>query len=305
MVWMFHVKHLQDERKGASNEKEENRVPSDDGPSFNPDDTIYGLDLYASGLVVIRRHGGRVSPNGGERSNITKFTSKARAKMLATIINSEVKMMSMITLTYGIESPVSGKAAKEHLRRFLQELRRKYDAEYFWFLEFQKRGSPHFHILCDVQCVDFMDRLWLAGCWLRILSLSDERKYSRISDRSVRCLSDDMYAVAAHKKTWQDVNSKDGAVRYTAKYALKTQQKCVPKQYLNVGRFWGCSRGVRVGLDVSLEIRDISAPVIRELLTSEGHAASSFDYLPTYLFGCSSLSLDSDVIIEMSGATDI
>jgi len=40
------------------------------------------------------------------------------------------------------------------------------------------------------------------------------------------------------------LRKQDGARRYAVKYAGKMKQKHVPKDFRNVGRFWGCSRAV-------------------------------------------------------------
>jgi len=41
------------------------------------------------------------------------------------------------------------------------------------------------------------------------------------------------------------IRKPDGAIRYAAKYCSKKSQKVVPPGYKNVGRFWGCSRGIK------------------------------------------------------------
>jgi hypothetical protein len=90
-----------------------------------------------------------------------------------------------------------------------------------WFLEFQKRGAPHIHVLMgkDVE----IDREWFASTWFRIVGSNDAKHYR----------------VHLHAKQWQKVYSEDGCERYVAKYAHKTFQKVVPEGFENVGRFWG------------------------------------------------------------------
>ena len=64
------------------------------------------------------------------------------------------------------------------------------------------------------------------------------------------------------------------------KYALKPYQKVVPVQYINVGRFWGCSTNVipdKVVSDI-----DVTDEEIRALLGD--NPIAEWDVLPKYIF---------------------
>jgi hypothetical protein len=86
---------------------------------------------------------------------------------------------------------------------------------------------------------------WVAKRWYKIVNSGDE-KHLLAGTRVER------------------IRKPDGAARYCLKYAYKCEQKAVPEQYRNVGRFWGCSRDVtpekpRVIELSELEIRGILA----------------------------------------------
>jgi hypothetical protein len=147
----------------------------------------------------------------------------------------------MVTLTYPNGWCLDGAEHKNQLRRFLQEVQRAYkrkfekqvDLEYdeeteryikpntkhsaFWFLEFQKRGAPHFHIFLN-WCPDMY---WVSKKWFEIVG------------------SDDPSHALAGTRTETLKKGRAGTISYASKYAAKADQKVVPEQYLNVGRFWG------------------------------------------------------------------
>jgi hypothetical protein len=87
----------------------------------------------------------------------------------------------------------------------------------FWFLEFQKRGAPHFHLLTT----DFYSYRRCQMLWYAIVNSGDSK----------------------HLKAGVRVETlkrgKKGMISYAKKYARKQEQKEVPPDYLNVGRFYG------------------------------------------------------------------
>jgi hypothetical protein len=131
----------------------------------------------------------------------------------------------MVTLTYPGFFESDGAIVKEHLKRFLQELRRHYIRSHsddgshssFWFLEFQSRGAPHFHIFTTWSG----DKDWTARTWYRIVG-SDDNRHLVAGTR--------VETIRAGRK---------GTIAYASKYAAKAEQKEVPENYDNVGRFWG------------------------------------------------------------------
>lgn len=152
----------------------------------------------------------------------------------------------MVTLTYGTEYPRDGAEVKYHLRRFLEECKREHGRERarretahatdspnvhflredkkliaafsaFWFLEFQDRGAPHFHIFCTWA----PSKEWIAKRWAGILK-DDTGRVEKAGTR-----------VEYLRK------GRGGTISYAMKYAAKQGQKECPEQFKNVGRFWG------------------------------------------------------------------
>jgi hypothetical protein len=83
------------------------------------------------------------------------------------------------------------------------------------------------------------------------------------------------------KKVWENVRSTDGAIRYVLSYALKPYQKTVPRDYRNVGRFWGLSSGVGPGPGADFSARESE---VRELMIELGRDLGNMEVLPKYLF---------------------
>lgn len=158
-----------------------------------------------------------------KRSKIVEFTMDSRRKLAFTAANTEVNFTHMVTLTYPKEFETDGKMVKVHLNRFLSWLRAKVEGvEYLWFLEFQKRGAPHYHILINRA----INKAEISIRWYKAVG------------------SFDVNHLCAGTRI-ERVREEDGARRYAVKYAMKMEQKRVPAEYRNVGRFWGNSKGVK------------------------------------------------------------
>lgn len=166
---------------------------------------------------------------GTKRGEVTQFSAGACARMRRYLRTSLSSYTFFVTLTYPAFYPSDGRTVKNHLRRFCQEVfrRRKRlgfftkNDSIFWFLEFQARGAPHFHLFTTMA----IEKDWLSSTWFRIVN-SDDDKHLRAGTQ--------IQAIRA---------GRGGVCAYAAKYAAKSNQKEVPKEYLNVGRFWGiCGR---------------------------------------------------------------
>jgi hypothetical protein len=134
----------------------------------------------------------------------------------------------MYTLTYPCGFPSNGVEVKKHLKEFLRRLKRtavtngfdqdRYSA--FWFLEFQERGAPHFHIFCNYY---ERNKQWISKQWYEIVGSEDHRH------------------MLAGTRVERIRSGRGGTASYAKKYAQKQEQKIVPNGYDNVGRFWGIS----------------------------------------------------------------
>jgi hypothetical protein len=204
---------------------------------------VVGFKVYRKDIVPVRKAWEPNQPEVSERGLITELSRKSLQKLCLYASNSPVDCRSFITLTYPKDYPCDGKEVKRHLNLILTALRKRIGKfSYLWFLEFQRRGAPHFHIFCGYELpaplcpmrretgrrvkevrVNWEHQDWLCDRWFEIVDSGDE-KHRRVG------------------AAWEVVEKPDGMARYVAKEAYKTFQKVVPKDYQNVGRFWGTSR---------------------------------------------------------------
>lgn len=190
-----------------------------------------------------------------------------------------------MTLTYGVDYPLSGRKVKRDLNRMLTRLRQVYpDIEYVWFLEFQRRGAPHVHILTSLDGPDDTARWWYAGLWANIACNGLNCPYDALEVYNGRLIQGArLHTLESvrwwhnRQRAWEQIRVREGAARYAAKYALKPYQKKVPKEYTDVGRFWGASRNLSMG-DGDMVYG--SEAEIREFLELKGRNFDGFDVLP-------------------------
>lgn len=192
---------------------------------------IVGVELYKTD-VVVRRQGLQKEPPQVTRGRVTHFSKKSRQRLAFVASNTDVVFRTMVTLTYPKEYPSDGKTVKAHLRRFLDWFQKETGGcDYLWFLEFQARGAPHFHVLTDWPMP--RDRgnkvLW----------------YAKVAQRWYDiCDTGDPLHLQAGTRT-ETLRTSDGGARYAVKYAQKMKQKAVPPEYQDVGRFWGHTTRVK------------------------------------------------------------
>lgn len=193
--------------------------------------TVVAVQVYRNDVVVVR-NGRGPDVVDAPRGEIAYFSRKSRQRLAFVAANTDVVFKTMITLTYPREYPSDGRSVKRHFNAFLTWLRRECGKpSYLWFLEFQRRGAPHIHLLVDWPLPlrrkpKSQFRFRVSATWYRLVASGDPRHLAA-GTRSER------------------IRLPDGAARYAVKYAHKMEQKTVPKGYRNIGRFWGCSRDVR------------------------------------------------------------
>lgn len=243
---------------------------------------IIGQHYHCSGNVVY------VAPTGcsaysdrrGCRSGIANFSLGSAKRMRKYLRSCVAEYKTMLTLTYPQNFTTDGKESKEHLRRFVQELKRKVARDNFgvipegyscfWFLEFQERGAPHYHLLLTTA----VDKKWVAETWFRIVDSGDRKHLS-----------------AGTRAEWLRAGRR-GTMAYAIKYANKNSQKVVPENFKNVGRFWGVSGnpGVKAAdytlNEENLKVADVKAAVdLFEKVMKLGVAAGEIE-LKTDKNGC-------------------
>lgn len=174
----------------------------------------------------------RTSSGPSRRGDVTGFSKDSRNRLRRYLLRCEARYRNFCTLTYPADYPHDGVIVKRHLKELL---RRMYwlaqgmgYAERWsciWFLEFQERGAPHFHLFDSLLLLGRKDvetvRVWVKRNWFEIVGSGDNRHL--------------------HAGTQYDrfMEGRVGAVAYAMKYAAKLEQKVVPPDFKNVGRFWG------------------------------------------------------------------
>jgi hypothetical protein len=127
----------------------------------------------------------------------------------------------MGTLTYPCEFPTNGEKCKRDIECLSKRYERMVDHDpsfsFFWFLEFQQRGAPHFHFFCTHE----IDKSDLSRWWFEIVGSGDERHL--LAGTGIEFIR----------------SGRHGTCSYASKYAAKHEQKVVPANFQNVGRFWG------------------------------------------------------------------
>lgn len=155
-----------------------------------------------------------------KRGKISRLTRKSVSRLKFFARNLPASFRYMATLTYPSEFPCDGRVAKRHLDLFLKCFKRKYpNRNYFQTLEFQDRGAPHFHILFDCP----INAVWASKTWHRIVGSED------IHHLTFGCRVDVI---------------KKNVASYLSDYIKKMDQKTVPEEYIEVGRFWSCSKNI-------------------------------------------------------------
>jgi len=124
---------------------------------------------------------------------------------------------------------MNGRELKADLNNFLTQLRYLAKKEgrkiyYLWVLEFQKRGAPHFHLLLSVP-PDRKLQFQIAKIWHRIAGHG----------------SADHLAWHLRPGNFLNWDTRPG---YLTKYLEKADQKNVPYEFEEIGRFWGASRNL-------------------------------------------------------------
>ena len=267
-------------------------MPKQDADFINTCFPIVKVGIYKNGCFKLYRKSllqTSYTPPGGD--SVKTLSKKSLANLIWTINASDIEFKSMLTLTYPKDFPANGATVKEDLRIFNQWLRARLDTEILWFLEFQTRGAPHFHILLQTDCITpelrrdvamqwtkrIIESNWFMACFRQF---ADGKEVNFLwQDYKTHCMRIANFNMRV--ECWELAKSQKGLRNYAAKYAAKQYQKDVPKMYTEVGRFWGCSKGVR---PIEQNIVDTCEDDIRKLLESTDHKAEKWDVLPQLIF---------------------
>lgn len=190
-----------------------------------------GLQISKHGhLVVIgtrTRLSSAIRPSFANRGDVREFSRSSAVRLRRYLRGTLAEYRVLITLTYPHNEGMDGGRAKRDLKCFMQRLARYQEGKLsghmpcdygsFWFLEFQQRGSIHFHIFTT----HYVPKEWVSKSWYEIVGSEDERH------------------LQAGTRTELIRSGRYGVCAYAAKYAAKHEQKVVPADFGWVGRFWG------------------------------------------------------------------
>ncbi len=235
----------------------------------------YGNGCYET----IRQCKGKINGRRPERGKIKMQSKKSLLRLMFLMHATHLKFRSMLTLTYPKQFPNNGAVVKSDIGAMIQKARRA-NYNYLWFLEFQKRGAPHIHVLFDAGIITPKMRVDFGLYWTTRIALSDwflelcpPGAYTQEVIK--------MAKFNTHHSTWETIRDPNGARNYVAKYASKERQKKVPKKYQDVGRFWGSTRALRPpGVEF-----DVTEDEIEQWLVDHGHPAADYYLVPRYLWG--------------------
>lgn len=215
---------------------------------FNANFPVVGFWIFPGGIMVTRECAldSLKDLRTGRRQRVTSLSPRSLYRLALLATSAEIKWKSFLTLTYGPNFVLDGSKVKYHLNFLLTKLKRSYGPfDFLWFLEFQSRGAPHFHIFTTLAAPNGPQRRKFAKEWANIVEPGNWAYERLLWAEGEACYlgeqhtNDAVVSVHSHKAAWEAIKSENGVARYVAKYATKLSQKYVPRAYRNVGRFWG------------------------------------------------------------------
>lgn len=250
---------------------------------------VVEIVIYNGGVIV--RRGCNLNLNRAnylhERGKITLVSKRSLNKLALLVRGSPVTFLSLMTLTYGQNYPLSGRKAKKDLNHFLVASKRAFGKyEHIWVLEFQERGAVHFHIATTLDAPNVLQREIFARIWADISTpygwpyCQVEWDGKRLRPGNVLETNQAVFDVHMHERYWEAVKKKDSLHHYFAKYCTKIRQKRVPIWYADVGRFWAASEGVRLPDGTEFPATEEH---VRELASLYGRDLSGWQVLPKVL----------------------
>lgn len=256
---------------------------------FNAVNPVVGVYKLGNGCYTVKRKNllqGELKR--GERKVISMFTKKSLMRLIQTMECTDIQFKSMITLTYPNDYPTNLADVKMDLKVYCQWLRRNFDTEYLWFLEFQKRGAPHIHVLTQIAELTPTMRANAGLKWTERIANSDwftsffVGVFDGVVDyQQYRAEVLKMAKFNTHHKFWELEKKPRGLHHYAVWYAAKISQKEAPPDVYNLGRYWGCSKAVKLPEG---ELLCMDESQLRELLQVVGHKLSDAEIIPKILF---------------------
>jgi len=197
--------------------------------------TRYQLHIYEHSIRFIfeQRPPSHKNLNPGKRGEVAEFSRNSRKRLIRLFASVNMTTLSppvFITLTYHHGHKKNPRIAVKHLNTWLQHIRNRVPRFfYIWRLELQKRGAPHFHIICFFEKGNLLleDDAFISDL---------ERAWHRIADPKSR----------AHRKFGfkkESLSSYKKAFAYLSKYVAKESNET---KFKFTGRRWGKSANLPV-----------------------------------------------------------
>lgn len=179
---------------------------------------VYPKDIYVSNHKTNDEHLKSKNSKKSKRGRVKIFSFGSTKRLRFLLRNVIDKMVCEVGLTYPVTFPNSGLIIKQHFHLLRMRLN-YYGYRNVWILEFQERGAPHFHMLLDKE----ISKEVLAKMWFDVVGSGDSKHLE-------------------HGVHVGLIRNRDKMASYFSSYLTKQDQKHVPADFQNVGRFWGVSR---------------------------------------------------------------
>jgi len=158
-----------------------------------------------------------------KRGKIHAFSNKSRNRMRIALFSLNSKPYHFITLTYPKDWPADSTEWKRHLDNFSKSVARFFPGSWFyWKLEPQRRGAPHYHLLGTIRfqgrLTEDAFKIWLSTTWYNVVGSLDHK----------HLLAGTQYKII--KDSFKQIN------HYVSKYLGKAIESV---DWENPGRFWG------------------------------------------------------------------
>ena len=166
-------------------------LPVEVRPAFGPGSNDLSTFVTRLGALSLAD----LNAKRGNRGLVSEFSEKSKGRLRSLTHDLQalgVEADLMLTLTYpgDWKSCVPcGRTAKRHLQAMKSRLGRYfrklgYEWSALWFLEFQKRGAPHFHLIIWGPTMRLLDhrraRRWALSAWADIVSHPDPVSYTHL-----------------------------------------------------------------------------------------------------------------------------
>jgi hypothetical protein len=177
------------------------------------------LKIHEKSVEIKINTGKIVTGKSCFRGKVKGLSYKSVRKMRLLLEDTADLWQITVTLTYPGEFPLNGRKVKRDIDAMNHWFKRQGVTDIFWTIEFQERGAPHVHCLLSSK----VDKKKLSAAWYKIVG------------------SGDLKHLEAGTSTGE-IKDRDRLTTYVLGYHWKKDQKEVPENFQNVGRFWGCTR---------------------------------------------------------------